>query len=415
MATLEELEARVQELEDDYSVLSAQNDVLITAIGKIKSCTCDPSKYASAEDYEVVYRRIGDIEDALGLIKSCTCDPSKYASQEEFAVEQSRRQELEAVVANIKSCTCDPSKYASKTEFQEVCNRIEDLEGYVEEATTYTTQKPSAMYEFVVPAGSASITIDYLDTIGSVGAFWDAVGKGVTVTVNGGPELETTSYIGGDTKTMDAAPYVHISAYYGYGLTITAYASVDQDISVDRHVILYGLTDVVETVKTRVSALNDKIGTLPDGQTVVGYVNEKTENIDTGVSREEVEGMIGGIDAGLTEDEVKALIGENITWDTLDESITNKVYKAQQTANDGFVLAEQGLLLAQDNAARIDDLESNEGGGSIDPDAIAQVISDLIVVGNKTLANALAEWAKSIPNYKLKFTARELEQKLSEI
>ena len=80
MATLEELEARVQALEtktaeheewfnDDYHSITSINQTLSTLqtkVDKIKSCTCDPSKYASAEDFAVMQKNMQVLEDAVG-------------------------------------------------------------------------------------------------------------------------------------------------------------------------------------------------------------------------------------------------------------------------------------------------------------------------------------------------------------
>jgi hypothetical protein len=52
MATLEELEARLAELE--------------TTVSKIKSCTCDPSNYASSGDMRVAQMKVDGLETALG-------------------------------------------------------------------------------------------------------------------------------------------------------------------------------------------------------------------------------------------------------------------------------------------------------------------------------------------------------------
>ena len=52
MATLEELEARLGALE--------------TVVGNIRSCTCDPTKYASADDYASMKKKMQVLEDAVG-------------------------------------------------------------------------------------------------------------------------------------------------------------------------------------------------------------------------------------------------------------------------------------------------------------------------------------------------------------
>lgn len=85
--TLEEL---AQEVED-----------LKQTVNGIRSCTCDPSKYANAEEFAMAYQRILDLETAVSKIKSCTCDPSRYASAEDFAVVQRNMQALEDAVAGL--------------------------------------------------------------------------------------------------------------------------------------------------------------------------------------------------------------------------------------------------------------------------------------------------------------------------
>ena len=87
MATLEELEARL--------------DALAEEVDNIRQCSCDPSKYASSVSLAKAVNRIEDIESALSKIKSCTCDPSKYASAEDFAKVQDSMQALEDVVGSL--------------------------------------------------------------------------------------------------------------------------------------------------------------------------------------------------------------------------------------------------------------------------------------------------------------------------
>ncbi len=55
---------------------------------------------------DAIQNQIAELEKKLNNIKSCTCDPSKYASQEEFEKALKRIADLEEAIKNIKSCTC---------------------------------------------------------------------------------------------------------------------------------------------------------------------------------------------------------------------------------------------------------------------------------------------------------------------
>ena len=55
---------------------------------------------------DAIQNQIAELEKRLSNIKSCTCDPSKYASQEEFEKALKRIADLEEAIKNIKSCTC---------------------------------------------------------------------------------------------------------------------------------------------------------------------------------------------------------------------------------------------------------------------------------------------------------------------
>jgi hypothetical protein len=293
MATLEELEARVSELETKFS--------------KFKSCTCDPTRYASSEDMNSAQRTINALETALGNVsnKIGTLPDGQtvvgYIDEKAISGGGVSTEEFNGLVMRVGTIP------AGKT-----------LVGYVDEQTSITTQQMQTepMFEFTVPAGSASITVE------TPSDFWNAVSRGLMVAVNGGQALETTWHIGGDSKNV-RSDYVYIYMVGTWSIEVTAYASEDQDISVDRHIALYGMTTVSESVKTKVSALetvvagirsctcdptkyasqaefdNAKraigaleaaagnlvklIGTLPEGTaatTIVGYVDEKT-NVPT--------------------------------------------------------------------------------------------------------------------------------------
>lgn len=56
---------------------------------------------------DAIQNQIAELEKRLSNIKSCTCDPSKYASQEEFEKALKRIADLEEAIKNIKSCTCE--------------------------------------------------------------------------------------------------------------------------------------------------------------------------------------------------------------------------------------------------------------------------------------------------------------------
>lgn len=56
---------------------------------------------------DAIQNQIAELEKKLNNIKSCTCDPSKYASQEEFEKALKRIADLEEAIKNIKSCTCE--------------------------------------------------------------------------------------------------------------------------------------------------------------------------------------------------------------------------------------------------------------------------------------------------------------------
>lgn len=64
---------------------------------------------------DAIQNQIAELEKKLNNIKSCTCDPSKYASQEEFEKALKRIADLEEAIKNIKSCTCDPSQGGGDT------------------------------------------------------------------------------------------------------------------------------------------------------------------------------------------------------------------------------------------------------------------------------------------------------------
>lgn len=311
---------------------------------------------------------------------------SKYANQDEFAKAQKR---IDAIETYVESLTVpDTSTFATKAEVQTAANGVRSTIGnvpngytvvsYIDEKTSVTTQQmnPSPMFEITVPAGSASITVEVTMD------FWVDGKQGSMVTVNGGQALKTTWNAGGENYSMSAAPLVYVTSMGGWGtIKLTAYASDSKDISVDRHVAIYGTTDVVESVTGKVSALEDKIDNLPESADGI------TPHIQDGYW------WIGDTNTGVKaqgEDGVQGIPGEK---------------------GDPYELTDT------DKAAIVEDVlaEMPESGGSIDPDAIAKVIAVLVTVGNKTLANALSEWAKTIPQYKIKYSARELEQKLGEI
>lgn len=115
MATLEELEARVAQLE--------------TTVSGIRSCTCDPSKYASSDEFDRVRLQVSALETAVAGIRSCTCDPTKYASQAEFDNAKRAIGALEAAAGNLtKLIGTLPEGTAATT-----------IVGYVDEKTNVPT------------------------------------------------------------------------------------------------------------------------------------------------------------------------------------------------------------------------------------------------------------------------------------
>lgn len=69
----DDLKARINKQITLTEALENQIKALQEQISKIKSCTCDPSKYASQEEFEKALKRIADLEEAIKNIKSCTC------------------------------------------------------------------------------------------------------------------------------------------------------------------------------------------------------------------------------------------------------------------------------------------------------------------------------------------------------
>ena len=69
----DDLKARINKQITLTEALENQIKALQEQISKIKSCTCDPSKYASQEEFEKALKRIADLEEAVKNIKSCTC------------------------------------------------------------------------------------------------------------------------------------------------------------------------------------------------------------------------------------------------------------------------------------------------------------------------------------------------------
>jgi hypothetical protein len=169
------------------------------------------------------------------------------------------------------------------------------------------------------------------------------------------------------------------------------------DFEGDHHVTIKVPMNWTEGAANDVPFIKDKIGELPYGQTVVGYIDSKGVGAD---GKDGADGITPHIQDGY--------------WWIGD---TNTGVKAQGAQGIPGEKGDPYVLTDTDKAEIVEDVltEMPESGGSIDPDAIAKVIADLITVGNKTLANALAEWAKTIPSYQLKYSARELEQKLSKI
>lgn len=52
-----------------FTALEAQIQQLKEQISKIKSCTCDPSRYASADEFEIYMRKVNDLEyDVLSKV-----------------------------------------------------------------------------------------------------------------------------------------------------------------------------------------------------------------------------------------------------------------------------------------------------------------------------------------------------------
>ena len=74
----DDLKARINAVSKDQMTirdgLQSQIDALKDAIGKIKSCTCDPSNYASAEDMRNAQRKIDELEDALNKLSKYVHD-----------------------------------------------------------------------------------------------------------------------------------------------------------------------------------------------------------------------------------------------------------------------------------------------------------------------------------------------------
>lgn len=179
----------------------------------------------------------------------------------------------------------------------------------------------------------------------------------------------------------------------------------------------------LEELEARLSTLETRVGNIRSctcdpsnyaSATAFENALRKISNLETAI-----ENIPAGEDGQDGADGLTPYIQNGYWW----IGTTNTGVKAEGV--DG-AKGEQGIqgekgdpyvLTEADKAEIVEDVVAAmpESGGSINHDAIAQVIADLITVGNKTLANALAEWAKSIPNYKLKFTARQLEQKLSDL
>ena len=74
----DDLKARINAVSKDQMTirdgLQSQIDALKDAIGKIKSCTCDPSNYASAEDMRNAQRKIEELEKALDKLNKYVHD-----------------------------------------------------------------------------------------------------------------------------------------------------------------------------------------------------------------------------------------------------------------------------------------------------------------------------------------------------
>ena len=69
----DDLKARINNEITLRKAIEEQIKNLQDQISKIKSCTCDPSKYASQTEFEKALKRIADLEEAVKNIKSCTC------------------------------------------------------------------------------------------------------------------------------------------------------------------------------------------------------------------------------------------------------------------------------------------------------------------------------------------------------
>jgi hypothetical protein len=255
-------------------------------------------------------------------------------------------EELEARVAALER-NFDPIKYASQEEMSQVQKQISALKSGVR----------IPLFEFTKKMSSSTAGED----IYTLTDYQFKNGEEYPAIVNGEETVATIQY-----DPEDGRVFIRIISHHILLVGVRPYGSAGVKFSAiwesgytpipDASVVIYVTMSEGEQAIKEVAALSNKIGDLPDGQTIVGYVDGKTVSWDNITDKPEVEDMITEV--------VTDKIGTLPDGQTVVEMIKNnnkEVFRGEDLveANNGAVF--KCIIPAGQNGITFDAIKDFDG------------------------------------------------------